>query len=44
MSNRQKLWLTIALFLFVAAHIGGAFMLGSHAQEHPTTTLVSYGD
>jgi hypothetical protein len=44
MSNRQKLWLTVALALFAIAHIGGAFMLGSHASEPEPTQLVHHGD
>jgi hypothetical protein len=44
MSNRQKLWLTVGLVLFAAAHIGGAFMLGSHASEPGRVELVHHGD
>ena len=44
MSFREKFWLSIALALFVIAHVSGVFMLGSSAQEHGRAELIQLGD
>jgi hypothetical protein len=44
MSFREKFWLTILLAAFAIAHVGGAFMLGSSAQEHSRAELINLGD
>jgi hypothetical protein len=44
MSFQEKFWLTILLALFAVAHVGGAFMLSSSAQEHAPAQLVDHGD
>jgi hypothetical protein len=44
MSFREKFWLTILLALFGIAHVGGAFMLGSNAQEPSPAQLEHHGD
>jgi hypothetical protein len=44
MSFREKFWLTVLLLLFAVAHVSGAFMLGSSAQEHGRAELINLGD